>query len=112
MSEEDREFATWEEVILDFFLRKNETEEEKYLKDTIKTVAKLYEQLNYFDNSEIEAFFDAKKNKKEKSQLALEFQRLKFKQIFDFDQKPDDFDRSSVNRLIRFSDSKKGIRSI
>ena len=91
MSEENKVFETWEEVILDFLQRKAEAEEEKYLKDTIKNVAKLYQEQNYFDDSELESFFDAKKNKKEKSQSSLDFLRLKFKKMLDFDHKPSEF---------------------
>lgn len=93
MSEENSTFETWEDVIGDFLLGKTEAEEEKYLKDIIKNISEKYKKKNYFDDLEIESFFDAKKNKKEKSQLSLEFQRLKFKKIFEFYQKPDDLDQ-------------------
>ncbi len=61
MNEEKSEFETWDEVIVDFLQRKADTEEEKFLKGVIKNVSEQYKKLIYFDNAEIETFFDAKK---------------------------------------------------
>lgn len=93
MSEEKNKFETWTEVIADFLQRKIETEEERYLKDVIKLVAKQYSNKKYFNDSEIEFFFDPKKNKKNDSQSSLDFQRLKFKLMFEFDEKPEELNQ-------------------
>jgi len=89
MSVERNIFETWAEVIIDFLQGKIEAEEGKYLKEVINIVAKQYSYQKYFNNSEIEKFFDPKKNKKTESQSSVEFQRLKFKHMFDFDEKPE-----------------------
>lgn len=96
MISEAYEFETWEEVIVDFLQRKADTEEEKYLKEVIKNVSEHYKKQNYFDNAEIETFFDAKKNSKDSSQLSLEFQQLKFKRMYDFDVKPNDLNQTEL----------------
>ena len=96
MSEERNNFDTWEEVIIDFLQRKIEAEEGKYLKEVIKVVAKQYSDQKYFNNSEIEIFFDPKKNKKTDFQSSIEFQRLKFKHIFGFDEKPNGLNQSML----------------
>ena len=90
MSEEKKNFETWEEIISDFLRKKIEAEEERYLKEVIKKVAKQYSDQNFFNNSEIEKFFDPKKNKKTDSQLSIEFQRLKFENMFDFKENPEE----------------------
>lgn len=96
MSEKKRNFETWEEVILDFLRGKIEIEEERYLKTIIKGIAQQYNEHNYFNNPEIEYFFDTKKNKKTGSQSSLEFQRLKFEKIFDFDTIPNGMRQSII----------------
>ena len=85
---------------LDFLQRKIEAEEEKYLKEVTKMVAKQYSDQKYFKIPEIEQFFDPKKNKKTDSQSSIEFQRLKFKQMFDFEEKPNGLNQSMVERII------------
>lgn len=92
----ENNYESWQEVIIDFLRRKIETEEEKYLKEVIKDVAKQYSDQKYFNNSEIEKFFDPKKNKKTDSQSSLEFQRLKFKRMFDFVEKPEELSQTSL----------------
>ncbi|MFW8602367.1 type I-F CRISPR-associated protein Csy1, partial [Desulfobacterota bacterium M19] len=87
--EESNNFETWEEVINDFLQRKFEAEEEKYLKEVIKVVAKQYGNQKFYNNHEIEKFFDPKKNKKTEFQSSIEFQRLKFKHLFDFSERPE-----------------------
>ncbi len=96
MSEENREFATWEDVIIDFFQNKIDSEEEKYLKDEIAKIAQLYEKNNYFDSNEMREFFDTKKNKKTTEQSSLEFQRYKFYKIFDFNNKPTEINEEEI----------------
>lgn len=94
MSEEKKNFETWEEVIIDFLQRKSKAEEENYLKEVIKAVGKQYSNQKYFNNSEIEEFFNIRKNKKNESQSSIEFQQLKFQSMFDFDEKPNEFNQS------------------
>lgn len=98
MSTEMNKFETWEEVIVDFLQRKKDDKEEKYLKDIIKKISEKYKKQNYFDDDEIEAFFDTKKNKKEKLQFSLEFQRLKFKGMFGLAKKPHDFSQVAMRK--------------
>lgn len=97
MSDRKKEFETWEEVIVDFFLEKKENEEDKYLKEIIKVVSKLYQNENYFNNEEMEIFFDSKKHKKDAAQTSLEFQRVKFTRMLEFNEKPSEFDSSKLN---------------
>lgn len=101
MSDEIKDFETWEEVILDFFSRKINSDEEKFLKEVIKRVADEYKKQNYFGDTEIEGFFDTKKNKKDKLQSSLAFQRLKFQQICNFDLKPDGIDQDVLEEAYR-----------
>ncbi len=79
----EKEFDNWQDVIVDFFEGKKEAEQEKYLKDTINKISKSYEDCDYFDDNNLRDFFDAKKNKKSKTQSSLNFQQQKLKQIFD-----------------------------
>jgi CRISPR-associated protein Csy1 len=96
MSEEKNNFENWAEVIADFLQRKIEAEEERYLKDVIKLVAEQYSDQKYFKNTEIEIYFDPKKNKKNDSQSSLDFQRLKFKNMFEFDEKPEELNQFMI----------------
>lgn len=89
MVNENKEFETWEEVISNFFLVKKDTEEDKYLKEVIKVISRLYNVENYFNNEEVKVFFNTKKNAEQSS---LEFQREKLAQILIFDDRPSEFD--------------------
>lgn len=97
MIDENKEFETWEEVIIDFFHTKKESEEDKYLKEIIKTVSNNYKEDNYFNNEEIEIFFDPKINKKDATQTSLDFQRNKFINLAELDEKPSEFDPIKLN---------------
>lgn len=97
MTEEKSELATWEEVIVDFLAGKQLAEEEKYIKDEIKNIADYYKRQNYYDQQSIEDLFDPKKNKKEKSQIAIDFQRQKRREVFALNQKPEDLDCTKLN---------------
>ncbi len=101
MSEEKKQFETWEEVILDFFSHKKDTAEESYLKDEIKKIATLYAAIDYFNDKKLIRFFDPKQNKKEKLQSANEFQREKFYKILSFDQKPNGFNEEIIQENYR-----------
>jgi CRISPR-associated protein Csy1 len=96
MMEEISELGTWEEVINDFLTGKKIKEEEGYIKDQIKIISGLYEKQKYFGRQDIEDLFD---RKKDKSQLAIDFQRQKLKAIFVLDKKPEglDFDQLREN---------------
>jgi CRISPR-associated protein Csy1 len=96
MMEEISELGTWEEVINDFLTGKKIKEEEGYIKDQIKIISGLYEKQKYFGRQDIEDLFD---RKKDKSQLAINFQRQKLKAIFVLDKKPEglDFDQLREN---------------
>lgn len=89
MSEEVKDFESWEEVIINFFEKKKIIDELKYLKDEIKKVNTQYSQESYFHNEVLENFFDAKKNKKPKEQTDIEFQRDKALKIIRLQQKPE-----------------------
>jgi CRISPR-associated protein Csy1 len=84
MSEDKKEFETWKEVIIDFLNKKREFAEETYLKDVIKNINGLFKEKQFFNSTEIEDHFNPKKNKKDKSQSSIEFQREKYKKIFEF----------------------------
>lgn len=87
MSEQRNECQTWEDVIVSFFQSKIEKEEVEYLKIKIKEVSELFRKNDYFDDNEIESFFDPKKNKKDVTQSQLEFLRFKYKQILALNDK-------------------------
>ncbi|OAI21615.1 hypothetical protein A1359_19130 [Methylomonas lenta] len=74
MSESDAQLATWEEVIIDFFRRKSESDEENYLKEIIKSLEAIYESEGFFNDEELELVFNSRKNKKEKNESSLAFQ--------------------------------------
>jgi len=97
MIDENKIFETWEEVIVDFFLAKKHAEEDKYLKETIKNIANIYKNENYFNDEKIEIFFDPKKNKKDALQASLEFQREKFTHILELNERPIEFDPDKLN---------------
>lgn len=92
MSKETRKLETWTDVMSDFFRRKYETEEEKYLKEELKSVGGLYKKANYFDDEDIEFLFDTKRNKKAKEQSALTFQRKRAIQVLRLSNHPEGFD--------------------
>lgn len=96
MSEENRKFETWEDVIINFFQRKKDAEEEQYLKDIIKKIAKLYEEKNYFHKEEIEDYFNPKKSKKSKEQTSIEFQRERLNNIFILDYQIESIDKNAI----------------
>ncbi|MFK5986839.1 MAG: type I-F CRISPR-associated protein Csy1 [Pseudomonadota bacterium] len=93
MSEKIITLNSWQEIIVDFLNKKREIEEEKYLKEQIKKAGEAFKRQNYFNDDNIQNFFDAKKNKKEKGESALNFQRRKAIQIFTFDCIPDEINR-------------------
>ena len=86
------EFESWKEVINNFFEQKTMIDELKYLKDEIKLINTQYSQVNYFNDEELENFFDAKKNKKSKEQTDIQFQRHKALKIIRLRQKPEGMD--------------------
>ncbi len=92
MSEETMKFETWNDVIADFFRRKYEAGEEKYLKDELKSVGVLYKNVKYFNDGDIEFLFDTKRNKKSKEQSALTFQRKRAIQVLRLSNFPEGFD--------------------
>ena len=97
MTEEKIELETWEQVI-EFFLKgKKAVEEEKYIKDEIKIISNYYKRQEYYGQMVIENLFDPKKSKKEKSQMAVDFQRQKRQEIFALHEKPEDLDYNKLN---------------
>lgn len=96
MTEENKEFETWEDVIVDFLERKKESEEENYLKEQIKIISKAFEQLHFFNEQDIKNLFDSKKNKKGEHQSSLDFQREKLETIFSFEQQPEELDIDKI----------------
>jgi CRISPR-associated protein Csy1 len=99
MSENEQVFETWEEVINDFFKRKKDLEEEKYLKEKIKEIGKIYADQDYFKNEKIEFIFDSKKNKKAKDQSPLNFQQLRAIEILKLEETPEELNLFSQMRL-------------
>jgi CRISPR-associated protein Csy1 len=89
MSEAEKSFKTWEDVITNFLKGKRDAEEEKYLKEGIKRIGQLYEKVDYFNNNEIDFIFDTRKNKKSKNESALAFQRGRAIRIVKLDLKPE-----------------------
>ncbi len=97
MTEEMSELQTWNDVIIDFLAGKKRLEEEKYIKDEIKKIDKIYKRQNYYGEESITALFDPKKNKKGESQSAVDFQREKLQEILLLEQKPEDLDVTKIN---------------
>ncbi len=88
MSEEEKTLGTWEEVIVDFLNRKFEAEEEKYLKDELKSVGEQYKKNQFFNDDDIEYIFDTRKNKKEQNETSLGFHRRKALTVLTLINKP------------------------
>ncbi len=80
-TEEVKQFESWEEVILDFFEKKRDIEEEKYLKEEIKIIGKAFESSKLLEDEEIAFIFDAKKMKKQKDEASLSFQRYRARKV-------------------------------
>ncbi|MBE0471472.1 MAG: type I-F CRISPR-associated protein Csy1 [Methyloprofundus sp.] len=97
MAEEMSELQTWDDVIIDFLAGKKSAEEEKYIKDEVKKIAEIYKRQNYYGEESIAVLFDPKKSKKEKSQLAVDFQREKLQEILLLEQKPEDLDVTKLS---------------
>ncbi len=89
MSESVKQQGTWEEVIVKFFRKKSETDEEKYIKDNIKSVEASYERENFFNDNEIELVFNTRKNKKEESESPLGFQHRRAISLIKTENKPE-----------------------
>ncbi|MCU7940629.1 MAG: hypothetical protein KZQ64_15715 [gamma proteobacterium symbiont of Bathyaustriella thionipta] len=90
MSEVIVALDSWQKVIVDFLNKKQEIEEEKYLKERIKKADEAFKKQNYYNNDSIQYFFDAKKNKRAKDESSLTFQRKKAIQIITFECIPDE----------------------
>jgi len=88
MSEKGKSLRTWEEVIAGFLSTKAEAEEEKYLKDGLKSVGEQYKKMQFFNNDEIEYLFDTRKNKKEKNEASLDFHRRRALAVLTLEDKP------------------------
>ena len=58
MSEKKSGLKNWEDVIINFFQSKIEKEEVAYLKNKIKEASKIYRKQDYFNDNEIETFFN------------------------------------------------------
>ncbi len=89
MSETGKQLATWEEVIIDFFRKKSEAEEEKYIKDNIKLIEANYVDEGFFNDEEIELVFNSRKNKKEKGESSLAFQHRRAIILLKSEDKPE-----------------------
>ncbi|SER18138.1 CRISPR-associated protein Csy1 [Nitrosomonas sp. Nm51] len=89
MSESGKQFAIWEDVIIDFFRRKREADEENYLKNIIKSVETIYEKESFFNDEEIELVFNSQKNKKEKDESSLDFQHRRAITLLKAKDKPE-----------------------
>mgnify|MGYP001363491418 CR=1 FL=1 len=88
MSEKKSGLKNWEDVIINFFQSKIEKEEVAYLKNKIKEASKIYRKQDYFNDNEIETFFNPpQKNKKDVAQSQLEFLRLKYKKLLGYNEK-------------------------
>jgi len=96
MTEEFMKNGTWESVILGFLAQKREAEEEKYLKEQIKIIAKAFEVIRFIDNEIIKNCFDPKKTKKDKNKSALDFQKEKLENIFTFGQQPEEINLDKI----------------
>lgn len=82
----------WEGVIRHFLKNKMELEEERYLKDSLKSVANAFDKSKWFGDQSIKDFFDAKKNKKSDNQTALVFQQQKWQKAKALDSQPSSLD--------------------
>ncbi len=82
----NEELNSWQEVIVDFFENKANSEVEKYIKEKIKEVDAKFKKEQYFNDLELELFF--KKNKPREGQTVLEFQKEKINHILSLCVKP------------------------
>lgn len=91
------ERAQWGGVIRHFLKNKVEVEEEKYLKDSLKSVANEFDKSKWFGDQSIKDFFDAKKNKKADDQTALAFQQQKWQQAKALNSQPGSLDWGALD---------------
>jgi CRISPR-associated protein Csy1 len=96
MMSKEKTFNNWQEVIVDFFERKITSELEKYIKEELKEIDKKFKKENYFNNQELEDFFNTKKNKPKKSQTSIDFQEEKLKHILSLGQKPTELNAEEI----------------
>jgi CRISPR-associated protein Csy1 len=95
MTEDNKNFETWADVIVDFFTRKKESEEDIYLKEEIKKIAEWFKNQKYCSDCDIQSFFE--KDKKDKNELSIDFQRKRFQTILTFKEKTDTLDLNQIN---------------
>lgn len=86
---EEKTLKTWEEVIVNFLTRKIEVDEEKYLKEALKSAGEQYKKMQFFNDDAIEYLFDTRKNKKEKNETSLNFHRKRALQVLALTNKPE-----------------------
>ncbi|MFU8844578.1 MAG: type I-F CRISPR-associated protein Csy1 [Bacteroidales bacterium] len=115
MKKSEKKNITWDDVIYEFFRKKRESEEEKYLKDELKAVGELYKKVNYLNDAGIEFLFDTKRNKKSDKESALSFQRRRAIKVLkirnkveglDVDQKKEGYRKKVDGLREKFSPSK------
>jgi CRISPR-associated protein Csy1 len=88
--------TTWKELISQFLQNKQDAEEERYIKEILKSIAAAYEKESYFLQDDIRTFFDAKKNKKPDHQSALDFQREKYDSAKKLLMQPENLDWEKI----------------
>ncbi len=73
---------TWAGVIANFFLKKRDSDEEKYIKNLIKEVESDCKINSHYNNELIRNYFLDDKLKKEKQEQSIDFQRRKIQALF------------------------------
>lgn len=83
MNEATENNQTWTDVISSFFLGKRCSDEEKFIKEIIKTTEADWKKKDYFNNELIKNYFNDGKLKKEKQEESIDFQRRRIQMLLD-----------------------------
>lgn len=107
MNGSKKKLSTWEEVMVNFFRKKSEVDEEKNIKETIKSLEASYIEKNFFGNEEVELVFNTKKNKKAENESSLDFQYRRAIALLKAENKPE-----GVNAFQILKAYKKEVKAI
>ena len=83
MSEWQSNSTTWESVISDFMLQKSNSDEEKYIKESIKVFENSCMKSSYYESETLRNYLEDNKPTKAKEESSIEFQRRRLKELLD-----------------------------
>lgn len=89
--------SNWKDVIEFFLLSKQEAEEEKYLRETIKNIKNQYEKENFYESAHIKSIFEESKNKEKFESPVINIFREKFLLILGIEKAPEAIDLKATH---------------